>query len=75
MMTAAEEKKYLQQEKEANVFACCLLMPEEAFKQQIAYCEAEKMYGDEMIKHMEKKFQVPLFAVVIRFQLLANAKI
>lgn len=60
-------KKELQQETEANMFACALLMPLELFKVEI-----EKRYdmGEEQkIKELSNVFEVPEWAVVLRMQM------
>ncbi len=53
---------------EATYFACALLMPEKAFKEQ--WIKHENLYEDDRLKKMARVFMVPLFAVFIRIQML-----
>ena len=62
-------KKQIQQEHEANLFACALLMPEQAFREQ--WEKHKDLEEDKRLKMMAAVFVVPLFAVVIRIQMLS----
>jgi Zn-dependent peptidase ImmA (M78 family) len=62
----------LQQEREANAFALCLLMPKDMFLK--AWCEIRLTERDEekQIIHLAKLFQVPLSTVPIRISMLTD---
>ena len=51
------EKSTEQHEKEANLFARCLLMPRNLMKQELSKIE-KKLDYDEAVKIMAAKFQV-----------------
>ncbi len=59
-------------ENEANIFACFLLMPSEHFTKDME--SGAKVYNDEFVKDMAKKYEVPLAAVIQRMQLYNEHK-
>jgi Zn-dependent peptidase ImmA (M78 family) len=63
-------KNYTAVEREANYFACCLLMPQDLFIREFKKVEQGIKDEDVIVKNLAKVFQVPLFAVVLRIQML-----
>ncbi len=73
MKTATDE----QMDYEANVFAVSLLMPTNLFKEEfnkLRDVKSKEYLADEdaRILRLSKIFNVPLFAVVMKMQLLAK---
>ena len=71
MKNKEKEKK---QEREANYFAMCLLMP-----RPMMICELEKIRHDktftneeEIVKEMARRFNVPFVSMVLRMQQLKD---
>ncbi len=71
MKQSIQEKEIFEmQEREANYFALCLLMPEQFVREYVDRAKF-KNYGvdlasDKFITEMGKHFQVPLTAAAIR---------
>jgi Zn-dependent peptidase ImmA (M78 family) len=53
-------------EEEANLFAMCLLMPEQLVRQEVEKMGGFSLADDESIKHLAKVFDVPLTAMAVR---------
>lgn len=55
-----------QMDAEANYFAMCLLMPEDALRKELAKMGRFDMFDDKAIKKLSDKFRVPTAALLIR---------
>lgn len=60
-------------EREANIFACCLLMPKALIEEDMK--KGFDLGNDDMVAKLAKKYDVPLNALVFRIYLLNNYKI
>jgi Zn-dependent peptidase ImmA (M78 family) len=60
-------------EREANIFACCLLMPKKLIEQDLK--NGFDLGNDDMALKLAKKYGVPLNALIYRIYLLNNYKI
>lgn len=60
-------------EHEANVFACCLLMPKSLIEDDIK--SGFDLGNDDMALTLAKKYDVPVNALIYRIWLLNNYKI
>lgn len=60
-------------EKEANLFACLLLMPKEMIKKDVE--NGLDLGDDKALKGLAKKYQVPLNAMVYRLSLYISKNI
>jgi Zn-dependent peptidase ImmA (M78 family) len=60
-------------EREANIFACCLLMPKKLIEQDMK--NGFDLGNDDMVKQLAKKYDVPMNALIYRIYLLNNYKI
>lgn len=56
------------QEKEADQFARCLLMPEQMFRQSMMEIGEKMQDPDKTAKALAKMYEVPLVQAVIRMQ-------
>lgn len=61
-----------QQEAEANIFACLLLMPEGIFEEE--FNTALRSHWEKPVLYLRNRFQVPEFAVMMRISLMNKLK-
>lgn len=67
-----EQALVVKQDKEANAFACALLMPKDMFLKE--WKRLERLHDeDKRLHEMARIFQVPLFAVVMRIQMFTGS--
>lgn len=63
------------QEKEANLFAMCLLMPEELLRPEFEKVSKKTNDEDAIIFKLARMFDVPIFAMTERLRMLNLLKI
>lgn len=59
-------------DKEANAFACALLMPDFLFVPALQKLRDRKMGDDEILIELSKQFMVPLHSVAFRITMLES---
>lgn len=62
----------LKEEREANCFAMCLLMPKDMFIKAWMKIRQTERDEEKQIQHLAKLFQVPLSTVPIRISMLTD---
>jgi Zn-dependent peptidase ImmA (M78 family) len=60
-------------EREANIFACCLLMPKQLIEEDLK--QGFDLGNDDAAAKLAKKYDVPMNALIYRIWLLNNYKI